>query len=172
MELNKRGLGLHCLLDLVAPASHDVRVGLQQQEIQRRKLMRNRAGVPGSSKSSSVKLVGNGPIHCATLRPADSKSTSRGGAALGQGDSGLPGRDGCLRRVRPMKRRVLVHHGLLQQRSICPRRPPSVMRHSTRIALALYRSVLLFMSFISELVTMMTWHQAAGTSKDTPRPIQ
>ena len=38
------------------------------------------------------------------------------------------------------------------------------MEHSTRIALDLYRSVLLFMSFMSELVMMMTSSEPGQTS--------
>ena len=41
-------------------------------------------------------------------------------------------------------------------RSSCPSNPESMIEHSTRIALARYKSILLLMSFISDDVTMIT----------------
>ena len=52
----------------------------------------------------------------------------------------------------------------LRYRSICPRSCESVMEHSTRMALDRYKSVLLFMSFIKELVMMMTSSAPGQTS--------
>jgi hypothetical protein len=53
----------------------------------------------------------------------------------------------------------------LRYRSICPRRPASVMLHSALIAFERYKSILLFMSFISEEVTIMTCYGCSFKSR-------
>ncbi len=65
----------------------------------------------------------------------------------------------------PLTRAALDTTGFLsttacfRYRSICPNSPPSVILQSTLMAFARYKSVLLFISFISELVTMITCHK-------------
>lgn len=62
----------------------------------------------------------------------------------------------------PLTKAALATTGFLstmacfKYRSICVSRVPSVIRQSTRMAFARYISVLLFISFISELVTIIT----------------
>jgi hypothetical protein len=62
----------------------------------------------------------------------------------------------------PLTKAALATTGFLstiacfRYRSIWVRRVPSVIRQSTRMAFARYISVLLFMSFIRELVTIIT----------------
>ena len=57
-------------------------------------------------------------------------------------------------------------------RSICASSCVSVMLHSTLMALDLYKSVLLFMSFIKELVMMMTSSAEGQTSLMTKYTIR
>ena len=63
----------------------------------------------------------------------------------------------------PLTRAALATTGFLSTMacfkylSICERRVPSVIRHSTRMAFARYISILLFISFMRELVTMITY---------------
>lgn len=70
----------------------------------------------------------------------------------------------------PLTRAALDTTGFLsttacfRYRSICPSNPPSVILQSTLIAFARYKSVLLFMSFIRELVTMITCQNSAQIS--------
>ena len=67
------------------------------------------------------------------------------------------------RRWKPLIKAALATTGFLSTiacfiyRSIWERSVPSVIRQSTRMALALYMSILLFISFIRELVTMITY---------------
>jgi len=163
--------GLHSLLHLIAPAPHNIRVRLHTPGTQQ--IGTDQRGTQCQRKQQRPEQALLTPIcsrwRSTSPRPssaypgidktADEHSTIEQTRDLVTSYSftHLPGTSGC---QRPGPQRAttgfLSTTACLRYRSIWPRRPPSVMRHSTRMALARYRSVLLFMSFISELVTMIT----------------